>query len=34
MKIDYLGVIISKDSVKVNPTKIKEISEWLESKYK
>ena len=27
IKIDYLGVIISKDSVKVDPTKIKRISE-------
>jgi len=26
-KIDYLSVIISKDSIKVNPTKIKRISE-------
>ncbi len=33
-KIDYLGVIISKDSVEVNPTKIREMSEWPESKDK
>ena len=32
MKIDYMGIIISKGSVEVNPTKIKEISEWLELK--
>ena len=29
-KIDYLGIIISRNSVKVNPTKIKEVTEWPE----
>ena len=34
MKTDYLNVIISKDSVKVDPTKIKGISEQPEPKDK
>ena len=29
-KIDYLDVIISRNSVEVNPTKIKEVTEWPE----
>jgi len=33
-KIDYPDVIISKSGVEVNPTKIKEISEWPEFKDK
>ena len=34
IKINFLGIIISKDSVQVNSTKIKGISEWLEPKDK
>ena len=33
-KIDYLDVIISKDSAEVDPTKIKGVTEWLEPKDK
>jgi len=33
-KIDYLDVIISKSSVKVDPTKINRLSEWPEPKNK
>jgi len=30
MKIEYLGVILSQDSVKADPTKIKEVAQWPE----
>jgi len=33
-KIDYLGIIISKNSVEVNPIKIKEVAKWPEPKEK
>ena len=33
-KIDYLSIIISRDNVEVDPTKIKEVTEWPESKDK
>ena len=33
-KIDYLGVIISKNSVEVDPVKIKGVAEWPEPKEK
>jgi len=29
-KIEYLGVILSQDSVEANPTKIKGVAQWLE----
>jgi len=29
-KIDYLGVIISKDSMEVDPAKIKGVTDWPE----
>jgi len=28
IKIDYLGIIISRDNIEVDPTKIKEVTEW------
>ena len=28
MKIEYLGVILSQDSVEADPTKIKEVAQW------
>ena len=34
IKIDYVGIIISRDSVKVNPTKIKGITKQSEPKDK
>ena len=34
IKIDYLGVIISKNSVEVDPIKIKRVAEQLEPKEK
>ena len=33
-KIDYLGIIISKNSVEVDPIKIKGVAEWPEPKEK
>ena len=33
-KIDYLDIIISKDSAEIDTTKIKGVTEWLESKDK
>ena len=33
-KIDYLGIIISKDSIEVNPEKIKGITDWSEPRNK
>jgi len=33
-KIDYLGIIIFKDSIEVNPEKIKEVTNWPEPKNK
>jgi len=29
-KIDYLGIIISQDSVETNPTKVKGVADWPE----
>ena len=29
-KIEYLGVILSQDSVETNPTKTKGVAQWLE----
>ena len=29
-KIDYLGVILSQDSIEADPTKIKGVTQWLE----
>ena len=29
-KIEYLGVILSQDSVEADPTKIKGVAQWLE----
>jgi len=31
MKVDYLGVILSQNSVEANPTKIKGVADWPES---
>jgi len=33
-KVEYLGVIISKDSVEVDPIKVKEVVDWPEPKDK
>ena len=30
MKVEYLGVILLQDSVKADPTKIKEVADWPE----
>jgi len=33
-KIDYLGIIISKDSIEVDPEKIKGVTDWPEPRDK
>ena len=33
-KIDYLDIIISRNSIEVNPTKIKGVTEWPKPKDK
>jgi len=30
MKVDYLGVILSQNSIEADPTKIKGVADWLE----
>jgi len=34
MKIEYLGVILSQDSIETDPTKTKEVAQWPEPRDK
>jgi len=34
IKIEYLGVVLSQDSIEANPTKIKGVAQWPESQDK
>ena len=33
-KIEYLGVILLQDNIEADPTKIKEVAQWLEPRDK